>query len=81
MIPVLQIGSVTNCTDSTLKFLRSQEILRNGKLCDQCDWWMKHVACSEAGDGYFCAVQIVKERRMSEKGAFLRNKDSVFPFC
>ena len=28
----------------------------------------------------FGAVQIVKERRVSENEAFLRNKDSVFPF-
>ena len=29
--------------------------------------------------GIFGAVQIVKERRVSEKEAFLRNKDSIFP--
>ena len=30
--------------------------------------------------GIFGAVQVVKERRVSERGTFLKNKDSVFPF-
>ena len=80
MISILQLGSITSCTDSSLKFLRSHCILRNGKFCNQCDLWMKHVTCSEAGDGYFWRCPNLKERGVSEKEAFMRNKDSVFPF-
>ena len=70
MISILQLGSITSCTDSTLKFLRSHGILRNGKFCNQCDLWMKHVTCSEAGDGYFWRCPNCKRKASVREGSF-----------
>lgn len=74
MISILQLGSITSCTDSTLKFLRSQAILRNGKFCDQCDLWMKHVTCSEAGDGYFWRCPNCKRKASVREGSFFEKQ-------
>ena len=80
MISILQLGSITSCTDSTLKFLRSHGILRNGKFCNQCDLWMKHVTCSEAGDEYFWRCPNCKRKASVREGSFFEKQDSVFPF-
>lgn len=74
MISILQLGSITSCTDSTLKFLRSQGLLRNGKLCSQCDMWMNHVTCHEAGDGYFWRCQSCKKKASVREGSFFEKQ-------
>ena len=57
-----------------MKFLRSQGILRNGKLCNQCDLWMKHVTCSEAGDGYFWGCPNCKRKASVREGSFFEKQ-------
>ena len=68
MISILQLDSITSCTDSTLKFLRSHGILRNGKFCNQCDLWIKHVTCSEARDGSFWRCPNCKRKASVREG-------------
>lgn len=62
MLSLIELGKITSDNDSTLKFLRSKQLLRNGKLCDHCDLWMSHVTDRSKVDQYIWRCKSCKTK-------------------
>lgn len=51
-ISIIKLGTITSNIDSTLHFLRENNLIKTGKFCDSCNVWMSHVTDRSRADSY-----------------------------
>lgn len=74
MLSIIELGKITADNDSTLKFLRYKQLLRNGMLCNHCDLWMSHITDNSKIDGYFWRCNSCKCTKGLRQGSFFESQ-------
>lgn len=74
MLSIIELGTITADNDHTLKFLREQQVLRNGWLCDHCDLWMSQITDRSKVDGYFWRCNSCKRTKGVRVGSFFEEQ-------